>query len=130
MKYDNNRPIYIQIIENIFDMILQKKWLEETRIPSIRELALIFEVNPNTVAKAYNECVDLGIIYNKRGIGYFLCKNAYDKILEIKKKDFLQNELPYIVKKIAILNISLEQFISCLKSNYESFISNSYITKE
>ncbi|MCR4421640.1 MAG: GntR family transcriptional regulator [Exilispira sp.] len=112
MRFDETKPIYLQIIELIFDLILQKKWKEEERIPSIRELASDIEVNPNTVAKAYSECLDLGVIYNKRGIGYFLSKDSYSKILLIKKEEFIKNEVPNIVKKMKILSISLDELIT------------------
>jgi len=120
MKFDSTKPIYLQIIDIIFELILEKKWIEESRIPAIRELALELEVNPNTIAKAYNECVDFGIIYNKRGIGYFLDKDARKKILELKKKEFIENEIPQLIKKLNILNISLNDFFNELQKNTNS----------
>ncbi|HPC38349.1 MAG TPA: GntR family transcriptional regulator [Exilispira sp.] len=112
MRFDETKPIYLQIIDLIFDLILQKRWEEDSRIPSIRELAFELEVNPNTVAKAYNECLDLGVIYNKRGIGYFLSKDSYDKILNIKKEEFIKNEVPNLAKKMRMLNLSIDDLIS------------------
>lgn len=117
MKFENTKPIYLQILDLIFDLILKKSWVEEERIPAIRELAFDLEVNPNTVAKAYNECVDLGIIYIKRGIGYFLCKDSYSKILELKREEFIKNEIPKISRQISILNISINEFLSYLQNN-------------
>ncbi len=121
MKFDNTKPIYLQIIDLIFEKILQKKWESDARIPAIRDFSLELEVNPNTVAKAYIECLNLGIIYNKRGVGYFLYKDAYTKTLEIKKKIFLEDEIPQIIKKLNMLNISIDEFILFLikNSNYK-----------
>jgi DNA-binding transcriptional regulator YhcF (GntR family) len=123
MRFDETKPIYLQIIELIFDLILQKKWKEEERIPSIRELAFDLEVNPNTVAKAFSECLDLGVIYNKRGIGYFLSKDSYNKILKIKKEEFIKNEIPDIIKKMKILSITVDELISFI--NEENLKNNS-----
>ncbi|MEJ5272852.1 MAG: GntR family transcriptional regulator [Spirochaetota bacterium] len=120
MRFDETKPIYLQIIDLIFDLILQKRWEEDSRIPSIRELAFELEVNPNTVAKAYNECLDLGVIYNKRGIGYFLSKDSYDKILNIKKEEFIKNEVPNLAKKMRMLKLSIDDLISYInKANIE-----------
>ncbi len=108
MEYRGNRAIYIQIADTICENILTETWKEEQRIPSIREMAVTMEVNPNTVMRAYNYLQEGGIIHNKRGIGYFIMKGAYMTALNLKKDDFIQNELPYIFKTIDILNINFE----------------------
>lgn len=115
MKFDESKPIYLQIIELIFELILKKKWEEDSRIPSIRELASELEVNPNTIAKAYTECENIGIIYNLRGKGYFLDKDAYAKVLEYKKNLFIKNDIPKILKELNILNISFNEFVNLLE---------------
>ncbi|MFN3412397.1 MAG: GntR family transcriptional regulator [Exilispira sp.] len=118
MRFDQTKPIYLQIIELIYDLILQKKWKEESRIPAIREFSAQLEVNPNTVAKAYNECLELGIFYNKRGIGYFLSKDSYEKILKIKREEFFKEKVPNLIKNLSNLGISIEEFISYINLSY------------
>ena len=95
--------------------ILKKKWEPEKRIPSIRDLAVTLEVNPNTVMRAYSELEDDNIIYNKRGIGYFVEENALDKVIEREKEKFFEKQLPKIFKKMELLDINFAQ----IKKYYE-----------
>ena len=79
MEFDQHKPIYLQIadaicerIDAICERILTGTWPEGERIPSVRECGISLEVNPNTVARSYDELSTEGIIHNKRGIGYFV----------------------------------------------------------
>ena len=72
MKFKENQTIYLQISERICDEILLGKYLEESRIPSVREYAALVEVNANTVMRSYEFLQQQDIIYNKRGIGFFV----------------------------------------------------------
>lgn len=116
MKFEETKPIYLQIIDLIFELILQKKWKEDERIPSIRDLASQLEVNPNTVAKAYSECEVLGIISNQRGKGYFLNSNAYSLTLEHRKMEFIKYNIPKILKELKMLNISFDEFLKYIEN--------------
>jgi len=108
MEYRESKAIYIQIADAIGENILMQKWKEEERIPSIREMAVSMEVNPNTVLRAYSYLQEEGVIYNKRGIGYFIKDGAKVKVLQLKKNDFINNELPYIFKIIDILHLDFK----------------------
>ncbi|MCK5673954.1 MAG: GntR family transcriptional regulator, partial [Spirochaetales bacterium] len=72
MQFKDKKAIYIQIADKIADNILSERWKEEERIPSVREMAVNMEVNPNTIARTYTYLQDMQIITNKRGIGYFV----------------------------------------------------------
>ena len=72
MEFDQHKPIYLQIADAICERILTGQWPEGDRIPSVRECGVSLEVNPNTVARSYDELSSEGIIHNKRGIGYFV----------------------------------------------------------
>ena len=67
---------------------------EEGRIPSVREYAATVEVNANTVVRTYDYLQGQEIIYNKRGIGYFVSAGAKDRIITLRKDIFLHEELP------------------------------------
>ncbi|MCL6272994.1 GntR family transcriptional regulator [Muricauda sp. 2012CJ35-5] len=109
MDFDNSKPIYLQIVEFFYENILIKDWQEGGRIPSVREVAMMVEVNPNTAIRAFNYLQDLEVIYNKRGIGYFVAEDGYSKVLEIKRKEFLEQSLPDVFKKMDLLNISFTE---------------------
>lgn len=109
MDFDNSKPIYLQIVDFFYENILVKQWQEGSRIPSVREVAMMVEVNPNTAIRAFNHLQDLEVIYNKRGIGYFVSDNGYSKVLDIKRKEFLEQNLPDVFKKMNLLDISFNE---------------------
>ena len=110
MTFDNNKSIFLQIADLICENILRKQWKEDDRIPSVRDFAVSLEVNPNTVNRTYTYLQDKNIIYNQRGIGYFVSNGGYNKVQEIMKEDFLKNEMPNFIKKMDLLKISIDQF--------------------
>jgi len=111
MKFSKNLPIYIQIQEIIFENILQDKWKENEKIPSVRDFAASLEVNPNTVVKSIDKLQDLQIIENKRGIGLYVKEGAFEKIMNIKKDKFWENDFPELIHKASVYNISKEDLI-------------------
>lgn len=79
MNYNTNQSIFIQIAERICDRVLSGNYKADSRIPSVRELAVEMEVNPNTVMRSFERLQANDIIYNKRGIGYFVASDAEQK---------------------------------------------------
>ena len=108
MDFNQNKPIYLQIADSICEKILQGEYLPDERILSVRELGVSLGVNPNTIARVYDHLQGMEVIYNKRGIGYFVSPDALERILQMQREDFLKNELPAVVKKMKLLGISLE----------------------
>jgi len=76
MEFNESRGIYLQIADQISEEILQEKWKADERIPAIREMAVNSGVNPNTVTRSYQYLMEKGIIYNQRGVGYFVTPEA------------------------------------------------------
>lgn len=109
MDFLQNQAIYLQIADLICERILQKHWKVGEKIPSIRELAIDLEVNPNTVAKTYGYLETERIIVKERGIGYYVADNAQMSILKIKQDLFYKQELPLFFKKITLLKISFKE---------------------
>ena len=108
MDFSQNKPIYLQIADSICEKILKGEYLPDERILSVRELGISLGVNPNTIARVYEHLQGMEIIYNKRGIGYFVAPDAPERILQMQREEFLKNELPAVVKKMKLLGISLE----------------------
>lgn len=107
MDFDSNKPIYLQISDSLCERILCGEFPEDERIPSVREYGSSIGVNPNTVMRTYEYLTQDKIIYNKRGIGYFVCPGAKTVILEKQRKVFLEEELPEIVRRMKLLEIPL-----------------------
>ena len=108
MQFKEKKAIYIQIADKITDNILSERWKQEERIPSVREMSVDMEVNPNTIARTYGHLQDQGIIKNQRGIGYFVAPDACELAKESKRLDFIKNELPLFFKSLDLLGMSLE----------------------
>lgn len=117
MEFNNNKAIYLQIADDFCEKILLKKFIENDRIPSVRDFAINYEVNPNTVMRTYTFLQEKDILYNKRGIGYFISVDAYTKTLKLKKEEFLNTELPSLFKAMLLLNIDLDE----VKTHFENF---------
>jgi len=105
MEFNSNKSIYLQICDAICEQVLTGALRPDERIPSVREYGADIGVNPNTVMRSYEKLTNDGIIYNKRGIGYFICPEAREIILEVQRKDFLENELPLVLKRMKLLGL-------------------------
>lgn len=123
MEFRERKSIYLQIADIIIERIINGIWGEEQRIPSVREMATEMQVNPNTVVRSYNYLQSLGIIYNRRGIGYFISFDARKKALEIKREEFTREKLPEIFKEMTLLKIPIYEF----EELYKRYISKDNI---
>ena len=111
MEFDSNKPIYLQISDRLCERILSGDLKPEDRILSVRELGAEIGVNPNTVARSYDELTDRGVIFQKRGIGFFVCEDAKEAILKTEKQKFITEELPEFLKRANLLGINLKELI-------------------
>lgn len=109
MNFKESKAIYLQIADRICDEILLGQFAEEERIPSVREYATIVEVNANTVMRSFDYLQSQNIIYNKRGIGYFVSTGTRELIHSLRKNTFLKEELDYFFKQIKTLDIPIEE---------------------
>lgn len=120
MEFSENKAIYLQIADLFCENILSGKWNSGDRIPSVREMAVDIEVNPNTVMRTFTYLQDKGIIFNKRGIGYFVSEDGLHKTRELRKEDFIHQELPKIFKAMRLLQLSMED----IQGYYEQYKAN------
>jgi DNA-binding transcriptional regulator YhcF (GntR family) len=123
MEFRDDQAIYLQIADRFCENILLRKWNPLDRIPSVREVAVEIEVNPNTVMRTFTYLQEKGIIFNKRGIGYFVSEDGFEKTKVLRKENFVTNELPRFFKALELLNLSLTD-INNYHQEYESSKSN------
>lgn len=119
MNFKENKAIYLQIAERMCDLILLGEYKEEERIPSVREYAAMVEVNFNTVMRSFDQLQTAGIIFNKRGIGYFVAAGAGEKIHSMRKDDFLQNGINDFFKQIYMLEIPVGEIVEMYNQYYK-----------
>ena len=115
MDFKSTQTIYRQIENWVFEQILSGAWKPGDRAKSVRELAVAFEVNPNTVMRSYERLQNQEIITNKRGIGYFVNEDAPEKIHTIRKKEFMEEEVPEFLKNMRLLNIDIQEIVAMVK---------------
>ena len=106
MEFNSNKSIYLQICDAICEQILSGTLRPDERIPSVREYGAEIGVNPNTIMRSYEKLTADGIIYNKRGIGYFISPDAHETVLAAQRKEFMEEELPRILRRMKLLGIN------------------------
>ena len=115
MNFKDNKAIYLQIADRIGDQILSGALTAEGKVPSVRELAAEIEVNANTVARTYDHLQQNGVIYTKRGLGYFVSPDAKEKIVATRRDQLMQGEMDYFLgqlKAVGITPVELQQLYS------------------
>ena len=110
MNFNAEKPIYLQIADAVCARVLAGELKAEDRIQSVREYGAELGVNPNTMARSYEKLTADGVIYNKRGIGYFIAPEARELILQRMKADFLEREVPQIKEKLQLLGLEYTVF--------------------
>lgn len=108
MNFSDDKPIWRQIYELIAMRVLSTEWAEGSRIVSVRELASEVGVNPNTVMRSYENLERDGIIFNRRGIGFFVSEGAVEHIRSLERQKFMDEELPKLQERLSLLDLTLE----------------------
>ncbi len=121
MKFkENNKAIYLQIADKLCDDVLTGATLPGARIPSVREYAATLEVNANTVMRSYEYLERLGVIFNRRGIGFFIADTAREVITTMRRETFIEGEVPYFFHQLSLLGVSPDE----LKTMFETYLSD------
>lgn len=108
MQFSDDKPIWRQIYELIAMRILSGELPEGERIVSVREQAVEVGVNPNTVMRSYENLERDGIIFNRRGIGFFVAEGAVEHLRGIERQKFIDEELPKLRERLKLLGLQIE----------------------
>ena len=117
MQFRESQPIYLQIADFVCEKILLEQWLPGERIPSIRELAIQLEVNPNTIMRTCEFLQAEGILLNQRGIGLFTAADAVAQATRYRKALFIEKDLPQVFRSLFLLGMDPTE----LGPRYEQF---------
>lgn len=109
--FNSDKAIYLQMAERLCDEIVAGTYADGDRIPSVREYAALLEVNTNTAVKAYEQLARENIIYQKRGLGYFVAPGAKEHIRDERRRKFLGDTLPQLFRQMQLLGISIERVV-------------------
>ena len=122
MHIDTNadKPIFIQIAEQLEDAIFTGTFPEETKIPSTNEISALLNINPHTVLKGMNLLVDEEIIYKKRGLGMFVKEGAVEKIRQKRQGQFYDQFIASLIEEANKLHMTKNEIISMIERGYEN----------
>ena len=112
MSFNSDKAIYLQMADRLCDEIIAGTYQADDRIPSVREYAVMLEVNTNTAVKAYEQLAREEIIYNKRGLGYFVAAGARQQIVSGRRREFLQETLPEVFRQMRLLDIGMDELLA------------------
>ncbi|HSH27819.1 MAG TPA: GntR family transcriptional regulator [Wenzhouxiangella sp.] len=119
-RWDDNQPIYWQLREKTVAAILDGTLREEQPLPSVRQVAVDFQINPLTVSKAYQSLVDDDLVERRRGVGMFVREGARRKLLESERHRFLNEEWPRLARRIEKLGLSIDDLLAADKKKQET----------
>lgn len=109
--WNDNAPIYRQLKERVLGMMLDGLLKPGDALPSVRQIAADYQLNPITVSKAYQELVDESLVEKRRGLGMYVTEGAHEKLLTTERERFVREEWPAMVERIRRLGLDIEQLL-------------------
>lgn len=114
-QWNDKEPIYLQLKDKIKEMVLSGDIVEGEALPSVRQVAMEYKVNPITVSKSYQILVDEDLVEKRRGLGMFVQQGAVKKLQINENHQFINEDWPKILTKIQHLNLDTSLLINSLK---------------
>jgi len=111
-KWDESQPIYRQLRDRVVAMMLEGTLKEGEALPSVRQVATEYRLNPLTVLKAYQQLSDEGLVEKRRGLGMFVSPGASSALMKDERERFLATEWPRIQATIQRLGLSAEELLN------------------
>lgn len=117
--WNDSTPIYRQLRERVVAMILDGVLKQGDALPSVRQVAADFQINPITVSKAYQELVDENLVEKRRGLGMYVTEGARAALLKSERERFLNEEWPALYARLERMGLDLEALLDALKAKGE-----------
>src|SRR6056297_3996758 len=114
-RWEDNQPIYSQLRDQTVSAILDGTLKEGESLPSVRQVAVDFQINPLTVSKAYQSLVDDGLVEKRRGVGMFVIEGARRRLMQSEREHCLAEEWPRIAKRISKLGLDPAELIKSIE---------------
>ena len=124
-NWNEDQPIYRQLRDRVVAMILEGVLVDGDALPSVRNVAAEYRLNPLTVLKGYQELVDEGLVEKKRGRGMFVNDGAQKLLLKAERRRFLEKEWPKVVATIERLRLDTADLLRERKSKKKSSSTDS-----
>lgn len=111
IQWSDGAPIYRQLKDRVIAMMLDGVLKPGDALPSVRQVAAEYQLNPITVSRAYQELADEALVEKRRGLGMFVTDEAAKKLLVSERERFLQDEWPAVAERINRLGLSTEELL-------------------
>ena len=118
IEFNDERPIFVQIAEQLEDGILSGAFPEETQLPSTTEISVTYKLNPATALKGINLLVESGVVYKKRGLGMFVTEGAVTVLRKKRKEEFYENFIIRLTKEATRLELSKDEIMDMIERGY------------
>ncbi|GEN87851.1 GntR family transcriptional regulator [Oceanobacillus sp. FSL W8-0428] len=114
-QFRSDKPIFIQVREQIEDQIVNNQLKEGEQAPSTNQLVQFYKINHATISKGVTQLVDEGILYKKRGVGMFVAEGAKQKLVQKRKQAFMDDYVIGLVQEAEKLRITENEIIDLIK---------------
>ena len=111
IEWSDGAPIYRQLKERVVAMLLDGILKPGDALPSVRQVAAEYQLNPITVSRAYQELADEAIVEKRRGLGMYVTEGASEKLLSSERDRFLREEWPLVLERIQRLGLSIDRLL-------------------
>src|SRR4051812_1827274 len=118
--WNEHTPIYRQLKEKVLEMMLDGDLKAGDALPSVRQVAADYQLNPITVSKAYQELVDDNLVEKRRGIGMYVTEGASEKLLASERERFVREEWPAMMARIRRLGLNVEELLRTAQTGAQS----------
>lgn len=118
VTWNDTTPIYLQLKERVVAMMLDGMLKPGDALPSVRQVAADFQLNPITVSRAYQELVDETLVEKRRGLGMYVTEGAPEKLLASERERFLREEWPTVVERIQRLGLRMDDLLKANSPTY------------
>ncbi len=117
ITWNDNAPIYRQLRDRVVAMILDGVLKQGDALPSVRQVAADFQLNPITVSKAYQELVDEQLVEKRRGLGMYVSEGAHKALLQSEREHFLREEWPMLYARLKRMGLDLRTLMDHAELN-------------
>jgi GntR family transcriptional regulator len=112
IQWSDGAPIYRQLKDRVIAMMLDGLLKPGDALPSVRQVAAEYQLNPITVSRAYQELADEALVEKRRGLGMYVTEEAAKKLLASERERFLQEEWPLVMERIQRLGLSMQELMA------------------
>ena len=119
MSFNDEKPIFLQLAEQLEEGILSGAYPEEGQVPSITEYSVTYRINPATALKGVNLLVEAGLLYKKRGVGMFVAAGARERLKGQRRERFYQDYIEKMVREARQLGLTETELVQLIERGFE-----------